>query len=319
MRIDFHGRYYCMILKDKTLQNAISPTAKAGQKQEQDVAFFLRRAYKDHKQVFVINDFKFTFNDETAQIDHLIVYPYGFVLIESKSIKGEVKVNGLGEWTRSLNNNWSGMTSPIKQLELQQKLLREMLHENRDTILGKLFGIKQQSFGMRCWDNVCAVSSNSVIDRESMPNNVSKQLVKTEFLVDKLNEIMKLKVYAITKLNPFDTRPDFNAEELKSITSFLMIQLGDNKIVKKLVVKEPVKFETTANNILKCKSCGAQSDYSAQYGRYGYFIKCNKCETNTAMKMPCVSCDSKNTKVSKKGETYSLNCLSCNFNQRIIG
>ncbi|MFT5852393.1 MAG: hypothetical protein ACI87J_002369 [Colwellia sp.] len=29
-----------MILKDKTLQNAVSPTAKAGQKKEQDVAFF---------------------------------------------------------------------------------------------------------------------------------------------------------------------------------------------------------------------------------------------------------------------------------------
>lgn len=46
-----------MILKDKTLQNAVSPTAKAGQKQEQDVAFFLRRAFKDDEQVFVINDF----------------------------------------------------------------------------------------------------------------------------------------------------------------------------------------------------------------------------------------------------------------------
>jgi hypothetical protein len=29
-----------MILKDKILQNAVSLTAKAGQKQEQDVAFF---------------------------------------------------------------------------------------------------------------------------------------------------------------------------------------------------------------------------------------------------------------------------------------
>lgn len=48
-----------MILKDITIQNAVSPTAKAGQKQEQDVAFFLKRAFKDHKQVYVINDFKF--------------------------------------------------------------------------------------------------------------------------------------------------------------------------------------------------------------------------------------------------------------------
>lgn len=313
-----------MILKDKTLQNAVSPTAKAGQKQEQDVAFFLRRAFKDHQQVHVINDFKFTYNDETAQIDHLIIYTFGFILIESKSITGEVKVNQLGEWTRSFNNKWSGMPSPIKQVELQQKLLREMLHANRESILGKLFGIRQQSFGMRCWDNICAVSSNAVIDRDSMPKDVSKKLVKTEFLVDKLTEIMKLKTNAITKLNPFDIRPDFKDEELKSITSFLMAQLENVKYEKDTFEQEvvaepsPVKLETKTDSVLQCKSCGEKSDYSAQYGRYGYFIKCNKCESNTAMKMPCVSCNSKNTKVTKKKETYTISCSDCAYTMQLI-
>jgi hypothetical protein len=40
----------------------------------------------------VINDYKFTFNDETAQIDHLIVYPYGFILIESKVLRVKLKL-----------------------------------------------------------------------------------------------------------------------------------------------------------------------------------------------------------------------------------
>ncbi|SQH74986.1 protein of unknown function, might belong to contain NERD domain protein [Shewanella benthica] len=31
----------------------------------------------------------------------MIIYPYGLVLIESKSIKGHVKVNKQGEWTRT--------------------------------------------------------------------------------------------------------------------------------------------------------------------------------------------------------------------------
>ena len=113
-----------MILKDKELQNVKAPNAIAGQKQEQDIAFFLRREFKDHPQVFIINDYKFSFNDETAQIDHLIIYPYGFLIVESKSISGEVKVNELGEWSRSFKSKWSGMPSPIKQAELQQKLLR---------------------------------------------------------------------------------------------------------------------------------------------------------------------------------------------------
>ncbi len=94
-----------------------------------------------------------------------------------------------------------------------------------------------------------------------------------------------------------------------------MAQLGDSKTVEKVVRQEvvnvPVKVEASADSILQCKSCGEKSDYSAQYGRYGYFIKCNKCETNTAMKIPCVSCGSKNTKVSKKKETYTLSCSDC--------
>jgi len=274
--------------------------------------------------VFVINDFKFTRNNETAQIDHLIVYPFGFVLIESKSIKGEVKVNNLGEWTRSLGNKWSGMASPIKQVELQQKLLREMLHANRETVLGKLFGLKQQSFGMRCWNNVCAVSSNAVIDRDSMPNDVSKKLVKTEFLVDKLNDSMKLRSKIVGALI-FDTRPDFNNEELVSITSFLMSQLDSNNIKKEVIKKQIVKLgvpldkaKVATVTVLQCKSCGERSDYSAQHGRYGYFIKCNKCDTNTAMKTSCISCNSKKTKVSKKKKTYTSICLDCDKSQQLI-
>ena len=45
-----------MILKTKSLQNTQTPQAIAGQKQEQDVAFYLRRAFKDHPEVLVIND-----------------------------------------------------------------------------------------------------------------------------------------------------------------------------------------------------------------------------------------------------------------------
>ena len=129
-----------MILKELSRKNTVSATAKAGQEQEGNVAFFLRRAFKDSPDIFVINDFKFTHNDETAQIDHLIIYPYGFVLMESKSITGEIKVNSFSEWTRSFNNNWSGMPSPIKQVELQQRLLRELLFENSHKILPKLLG-----------------------------------------------------------------------------------------------------------------------------------------------------------------------------------
>ena len=297
-----------MILKDKELQNVKSANTIAGQKQELDVAFYLRREFKNNPEVFIINDFKFSHNDETAQIDHLIVYPFGFILIESKSISGEVKVNQQGEWTRSHRSKWSGMPSPIKQVELQEQLLNMFLHHNRAKILGKILGIKQQSFQMRCWSNLCAVSSNAIIERESMPSKISETIVKSEFLVDKINEIMNLKNVVMRALNILDTRPAFSEEELSSITSFLINYSNQKPINTELDESKKIAKQ---KSILQCKKCGETSDYTTQNGRFGYFINCNKCNTNTPMKMPCIKCKSKKTKVSKKNEIFTLNCLDC--------
>lgn len=329
-----------MILKTKSLQNTQTPQAIAGQKQEQDVAFYLRRAFKDHPEVLVINDFRFTFNDETAQIDHLIIYTYGFVLIESKSIKGHVEVNQQGEWTRSHGSKWFGMPSPIKQVELQQTLLKEMLKQHRSEILGKLLGIRQQGFGMRCWDHICAVSSDAVINRDTMPTAISELLVKTEFLVDKLEKIMNLKSKFMRIINVSDTRPDFNQQELNSIANFLIERHIDPyqatteiTTVPAQQVKEPVASfdvnkvaevknqaiaQLTTNSILRCKHCGESTNYTPMYGKFGYYIKCNQCTKNTPMKQACPQCKSTQTRVMKAKDTYTLQCQQCENNLEIF-
>jgi Zn finger protein HypA/HybF involved in hydrogenase expression len=349
-----------MILKTKSLQYTQTPQAFAGQKQEQSVAFFLRRAFKDHPEVLVVNDFKFSFNDETAQIDHLLIYRYGFVLIESKSIKGHVKVNSQGEWSRSYNNHWSGMPSPIKQVELQQALLRELLKHHKSEILGKLLGIKQQGFNGRCWDHLCVVSSDSVIDRETMPSTISNKLVKTEFLVEKLEEIMNLKNKFMRLISVADTRPDFSQQELDSIGQFLISQHIDSNtqqvdaaqvqlkqtqpisntpeftqeleqgpkpasapthhlVQSTVAILAPVAaFAHEQHPIISCKHCGESTQYTPMYGKFGYYINCNQCSKNTSMKLPCPQCMSKNTKVTKRKETYTLNCVGCGFEKQII-
>jgi len=326
-----------LIITDKGTQNATSAKAKAGIKQELDVAFYLRRAFKDHKQVFVFNDLKFSYKEETAQIDHLILYPYGFVLIESKSITGEVRVNEQEEWTRSYHGKWQGMPSPIKQVELQQRLFRDLLFEHRAEILGTIL-LKQESFGGRCWDNLCAVSSNAIIDRESMPKKISKQLVKSEFVVDKLNTLMKLKNKILNAIKTFEVRPSFSESDMTTICKFILSQditdkprpkaeaqlkrslVTDTPVVKKAVVwKAP--SDTAAPTIatapplrslqLTCKKCGLGPKLTASYGKYGYYTICSNCSGNTSMKQSCPSCESKKTKISKKRDAYTLNCLDC--------
>ncbi|WP_022943116.1 nuclease-related domain-containing protein [Psychromonas hadalis] len=336
-----------MIIKNKETNFSKDIRQIAGDKQEQDVAFFLRRAFKDNQQVFVFNDFRFEFNEEVAQIDHLILYPYGFVLIESKSITGEVKVNNNQEWTRSYNKHWSGMRSPIKQVELQEKLLLDLLLEDKVQLLPKfLFGLLQQGFAGRCWDHICAISSNAIVHRDDMPKDISKKLVKSEFVVDKVTKLMNIPTSKlITALKAGDTRPLFSAESMDKISNYLMQHHKPSRaehvqqIIPELseVKSKPVtKIESSTQtyivekpqppvipNILQlpqlaCKKCNNTVKLQAIWGKFGYYVKCPSCDANTAMKQSCLSCNSKNTKINKKKAYYYLTCQDCNAHDEIF-
>jgi hypothetical protein len=336
-----------LIIKNKEVTTSIDVRQLAGNKQEQDVAFFLRRAFKDHEKVFVFNDLRIEHNNEVAQIDHLVLYVYGFILIESKSITGEVKINTDEEWSRSYNGKWAGMRSPIKQVELQQKLLRELLHENRKIMLDKIiFGKLQTTFGGRCWNQFCAISSNAITHREHMPKSVSDKLVKSEFLIDKLNKIIPGTIKS--SLFKFSSQPWFVDDELKNICDFLMgqhkpistIMEASEKNVQHIIAEqvqqktakshdertinsEPIKTlkaiqSTSTLVMLSCKKCNNTVNLQAAWGKYGYYVKCPICETNTAMKSACPSCNSKNTKVSKKKAYYHLICQECSNRSEIF-
>lgn len=312
-----------MILKEKQLTGSDHPLIAAGEKQESSVAFFLRRAFKEHNDVMVFNDLQLSHKDESAQIDHLIVYTYGFILIESKSINGEVRVNSHQEWSRSWQGKWQGMPSPIKQVELQTSLLQQLLIDNCETILPK-FMMLQQGFGGRCWHSVCAISSNAIIEREAIPKDISKRLVKSEFLVENLLDIMNLKSTLSRVINVLDTRPAFNKNELAAICDFL---LKENGKTAKSSIKENIAAytasESTALNQsavvlspltqlpISCKHCDSAAQLQPNWGQYGYYVKCGHCNGNTPMKRSCPSCQSKDTKVSKRGDNYNLKCGTC--------
>ncbi|NHI02261.1 nuclease-related domain-containing protein [Oceanimonas sp. MB9] len=138
------------ILKNKESVSSADPRRVAGDRQELDVAFYLRRAFKDDENILVLNDYRFSHLGETAQIDHLIVHRAGFIIVESKSIYGEVKLNSQGEWSRSNKGRWSGMPSPIIQAELQRDLLKAFLGAHVEQFLGTLLGVQMQAQRVGC-------------------------------------------------------------------------------------------------------------------------------------------------------------------------
>ena len=234
-----------------------------------------------------------------------------------------MRVNKQEEWSRSYRGKWQGMASPIKQAELQQKLLKDLLYENRKELVGKILGM-QQAFGGRSWHQLCAISSNAIVERENMPEGISKRLVKSEFLADAIFKLMDLKSDIVRTLSLTDNRPAFNVSELNTICEFLMIRCEvkpkvTESTVKQYDIDEKATIQIPEQNIppqlnktlLACKNCNEQMLLTPLSGKYGYYVKCGACEANTPLKIPCTGCNSKKTKVSKKKEVYTLNCLDC--------
>ena len=108
-----------MIVKEKLATPPTDKFGKAGYEAEKQMAFYLRRAFADQRDVFVFNDIKLQRNGETAQIDHLVLHPFGFYLVESKSVTGSITVNAQGEYTRQYGKKVSGMKSPVTQVKIR--------------------------------------------------------------------------------------------------------------------------------------------------------------------------------------------------------
>ncbi|ABM21239.1 MAG TPA: NERD domain-containing protein [Marinobacter sp.] len=286
----------------------------AGEKQESQVSYFLDRYFGHDDSYRILNNLKIEINGFTSQIDHLIIYKAGFIVIESKSIQGSVRVNSAGEWERSYKDQWFGIASPVQQAAMQIDNLKALLRDNSTQLLGKLLGI-QKGFGLRQYKTVIAISSSARLDRDNIPSDISKHIVKSEFLVEKVKELTEASNSGLKSFAK--SEPRFTCDEMERIFEFLRgyqqpleQSLGsDIKLAGSVV--EPKKTQNQPAIRICCKNCGETSALSAQYGRFGYYIRCEKCLTNTALKQPCPACNSSSTKTRKSKSNMYLDCLSC--------
>lgn len=301
-----------MIVKEKVFVKTKNFRQELGDQVENNVAFYLKRHFSEINNILVYNDLRIEHKGEIAQIDHLIVYKKGFIIIESKSIKGAVKVNKQLEWQRTVRGKWVGMPSPITQAEIQTKLLKALLNDNADQILEKLFMI-QGYFSGRCWDTLCAASNDAIIDRDNIPSKISPLIAKSEQVSNRVKEIITSRS-SILKPNP-----SFSDNEFNNIKYFLIAAHKPNsKTVantenSSIITDASQQLDSSDSNLIKsnswfiCKNCSSSST-SPKYGKFGYYVTCNDCNTNTSMNQVCSSCGNKKTHVSKNKQIYTVSC-----------
>jgi Nuclease-related domain len=104
-----------MISKEKTSCPGRNRMEKAGDAAEKQMGFYLRRRFADDLDIRVFNDLRIERQGEIAQVDHVVLHKHGMVIIESKSVTGDVHINPHLEFVRVHGRKRAGMPSPIQQ------------------------------------------------------------------------------------------------------------------------------------------------------------------------------------------------------------
>lgn len=308
--------------------------SEAGAKAEEQMAFYLKRAFGDAPETWVFNDLRYeTDEGDVAQIDHLVLHRSGFILIESKSVTSKVRIHQNGEWERLWNNHWQGMPSPIKQVERQLEFLRKALQAYREQLLGKfLFGHVQMGFDSVPFEILVAILDSGSIDRKGdFP-----QVTKADLVPDHVRDILKWhkKARSLLSLNldfkSNDGLYNFKDEEIESIRGWLTgyhCRQKANAFVRErssspqppaaiqpqAVPAAPVAQDVPCNvspstGLGICQKCGTQCQIL--WGKFGYYWKCPKCQTNTAIKEYCPNCKTK-LRLRKDKQRFFKYCESC--------
>jgi Nuclease-related domain len=316
-----------MIVKER-LSNEHDDTdanSAAGARAEAQMAFYLKRAFGDAKDVLVLHDLRLPSKDgsDAAQIDHLVLHTGGMVIVESKSVTSEVSVNENHEFSRLWNGRWQGFKSPIQQSKLQADFLQKALAEKRVELRDKaLFGLLQKGFGMVPFDILVAISDTGIIHRKAdVP-----EVLKADQVVDRIREIMGRRCvsfarYAVKSKNDNDPWDSFTASEMKRIADYLVASHRpvSRKVAAPVVVEIPAAqpappapsrlvpavaaaatapalasaapqvLLATAETRPACRHCASPS-VAVTHGKFGYYLKCTACAQNTKIDFTCSKC-----------------------------
>src|SRR4051812_29419030 len=93
-------RRMSMIAKELDPFLSDDPLRRSGRQAEEQLAYYLLRDFAKYTDIIVFNGIRLEHNGDAAQMDHLLLHPYGFVIVESKSVAAQVAFNSRGEWTR---------------------------------------------------------------------------------------------------------------------------------------------------------------------------------------------------------------------------
>ena len=119
-----------MILKELDPFYGRSQDEIAGRIAQDRMAYHLRRFFGKSEEVDVLNYLRVGSGSEVAHVDHLLLHPYGLLVVERENLTGRVQIKDDGQWIRWRNDEPSEMRSPITRAYLRALSLKAFLDKN---------------------------------------------------------------------------------------------------------------------------------------------------------------------------------------------
>jgi len=320
-----------VILKEIDKKDNLKIYQKYGYDAEKQMAFYLKRAFQDKEDIFVINDLRLEMNDDVAQIDHLIVHRFGFTIVESKSVTSKISINEFGEWTRHYPKYTRGMPSPVNQAKRQADFLKNFLMARSEHLLRKKLVFKTSIADLK-FDVLVAISDSGIINRAK--NTEIPEVHKADQVTETINDFLSVYVGENKSLLSLKVNYNLADDSMDKITTYLLQshkpKTVEHEAVKELTkgrveidertVKEALKPEVTDkkippennNNVASVKKCSKCNSVHVDitYGKYGYYFKCRDCKGNTSIKLKCKDSRCK-PRIKKAKDHFYEECSPC--------
>jgi len=271
--------------------------ARAGRAAEEQMAFYLKRFFERKPDIHILNGIRLEQDGDAAQMDHLILHPYGVLIVESKSVQGKIQIKDDGQWIRWYGEKQSkGMASPVTQARLQAEFLK--------TVLGRA-ARSDSFFDVVPFDTLVAISDKGVIlwPKSGPLSDVCK--------ADQVPEKLTARISALAQ--PRSGVPLLSPENTEKIVQFLtLLHRPLHRVPELRQAAEPVApiYQAAAPKALwSCKHCGSEN-LEIRYA-HTYFFYCLDCQKNTAIKPgPCAKCGEPE-RIRKQGLDYFFDCKKC--------
>ncbi|GAA0579609.1 nuclease-related domain-containing protein [Caenispirillum bisanense] len=321
-----------MILKELDPFVANDRFGAAGRKAEEQVAFYLRRGFGRDEEIRVFNGIRLEHDGDAAQIDHLVMHPHGFIIIESKSVSDSVEIDANGHWTRWFDRRPQGMPSPLNQARLQAEFLRQVLADRLVDGSG-LRGLISGGVEARTYDLLVAISDNG---RIRCKGALDPAIIKADEVIDSVRAVVDSRR---PRLRIARSVMELGLKEMDRIADFLVenhrplpARAAPAAVAPGLAEPPPPAVDLTpppppppppvtvsappsppspepAAAGVACGKCGSAA-VEGRWGPYGYYAKCRDCGGNTALKPVCAACG-KPARVRKQGPEFHADCKAC--------